>query len=86
MGKPDDAALWFAAAIRIDSNTTVGRRALVGYGDARLRLGDTLDGMLAYQTVVSDASQSDSTHQMALDRLAELRGMAPFDSGRIILR
>jgi tetratricopeptide (TPR) repeat protein len=86
MGMPGDAVLWFAAAIRIDSGTTVGRRALVGYGDARLRLGDTLAGALAYQTVASDAVQSDSVHQMAVDRLEGLRGSAPFDSARIILR
>jgi tetratricopeptide (TPR) repeat protein len=85
-GMPEDAALWFAAAIRIDSNTTVGRRALVGYGDAQLRLGDSVAGVLAYRTVVSDAVQSDSIHQMALDRLEGLRGSAPFDSARIILR
>jgi tetratricopeptide (TPR) repeat protein len=85
-GMPDDAALWFAAAIRIDSNTTVGRRALVGYGDAQLRLGDTLTGELAYQTVVSDAVQSDSIHQMALDRLASLRESARYDSDQTILR
>jgi hypothetical protein len=85
-GMPADAALWFAAAIRIDSNTTVGRRALVGYGDARLRLGDSVAGVLAYRTVVSDAVQSDSIHLMALDRLEGLRGSAPFDSARIILR
>jgi hypothetical protein len=86
MGIHQDAALWFAAAIRIDSNTTVGRRALVGYGDARLHMGDTLAGALAYQTVVSEAVQTDSIHQMALDRLEGLRGSAPFDSARIILR
>jgi tetratricopeptide (TPR) repeat protein len=86
MDRPDDAALWFAAALRIDSNTTAGRRALVGYGDAQLRLGDTLAGAVAYQTVVSDATQSDSIHLMALDRLEELRASAPFDSARIILR
>lgn len=86
LGKPEDAALWLAAAIRIDSSTTVGRRALVGYGDARLRLGDTLAGALAYQTVVSDAVQTDSIHQMALDRLEGLRGSAQFDTARIILR
>jgi tetratricopeptide (TPR) repeat protein len=86
MDRPEDAALWFAAAIRIDSNTTVGRRALVGYGDAQLRLGDTIAGALAYQTVISDATQSDSIHVMALDRLEGLRGSAPFDSARIILR
>jgi hypothetical protein len=85
-GTPKDAALWFAAAIRIDSNTTVGRRALVGYGDARLRLGDSVAGALAYRTVVSDAVQTDSIYQMALDRLEGLRGSAPFDSIRTILR
>ncbi len=85
-GVPEDAALWFAAAIRIDSNTTVGRRALVGYGDAQVRLGDTLAGVLAYQTVVSDAVQTDSIHQMALDRLEGLREAARFDSDRTILR
>jgi tetratricopeptide (TPR) repeat protein len=85
-GMPNDAALWFAAAIRIDSNTTVGRRALVGYGDAQLRLGDSVAGALAYRTVVSDAVQRDSIYQMALDRLEGLRGSAPFDSVRTILR
>jgi hypothetical protein len=85
-GMLEDAALWFAAAIRIDSNTTVGRRALVGYGDARLRLGDSVAGALAYRTVVSDAVQTDSIYQMALDRLEGLRGSAPFDSARTILR
>ncbi|MEO8090169.1 MAG: hypothetical protein ABI703_07730 [Gemmatimonadales bacterium] len=85
-GMPADAALWFASAIRIDSNTTVGRRALVGYGDAQLRLGDSVAGILAYRTVVADAVQSDSIHRMAVDRLEGLRGSAPFDSARIILR
>jgi tetratricopeptide (TPR) repeat protein len=86
-GKPDDAVLWFAAAIRIDSGTPVGRRALVGYGDARLRLGDTIAGALAFQAVASDAVQSDSTSQMARDRLEELRA-ARFsgESPRTILR
>jgi len=83
---PQDAVLWFAAAIRIDSNTTVGRRALVGYGDARLRLGDSVAGAQAYRVVVADAVQSDSIHQMALDRLEGLRGSAAFDSARTILR
>jgi len=85
-GMPNDAALWFAAAIRIDSNTIVGRRALVGYGDARLRLGDSVAGVMAYRMVVSDAVQTDSIYQMALDRLEGLRGSAPFDSVRTILR
>jgi tetratricopeptide (TPR) repeat protein len=72
-GQHDDALLWFAAAIRVDSNTIVGRRALVGYGDARLRLGDPIAAALAYQAVVSDQVQSDSIHLMARDRLQDLR-------------
>jgi tetratricopeptide (TPR) repeat protein len=85
-GKPDDAALWFAAAIRVDSSTPVGRRALVGYGDAKLRLGDTIAGALAFQAVAVDQVQSDSTTQMARDRLEELRARASSDMPRTILR
>lgn len=85
-GKPEDAVLWFAAAIRIDSGTAVGRRALVGYGDARLRLGDTASGALAFEAVASDPVQSDSTSQMARDRLEELRARALGDQPRTILR
>jgi hypothetical protein len=72
-GKLQDATLWYAATIRIDSNTTVGRRALVGYGDSRLKLGDTIAAALAFQAVASDRVQSDSIRQMAEDRLSELR-------------
>ena len=72
-GSHTDAALWFASAIRVDSNTIVGRRALVGYGDARLRLGDPIAAALAYQAVMSDDVQSDSIRQMAADRLQDLR-------------
>jgi tetratricopeptide (TPR) repeat protein len=71
-GKLQDATLWYAASIRIDSSTTVGRRALVGYGDARLKLGDTIAAALAFQAVASDRVQSDSISQMAEDRLSEL--------------
>jgi tetratricopeptide (TPR) repeat protein len=85
-GKPGDAALWFAAAIRVDSGTPVGRRALVGYGDAKLRLGDTTAGALAFDAVASDPVQSDSTTQMARDRLEELRARALGNTPRTILR
>ncbi len=84
--KPSDAALWFAAAIRVDSSTPVGRRALVGYGDAKLRLGDTAAGVQAFQAVASDQVQSDSTSQMARDRLEELRARSAGDLPRTILR
>jgi tetratricopeptide (TPR) repeat protein len=85
-GRPGDAALWFAAAIRVDSGTPVGRRALVGYGDARIRLGDTLAAEHAYEAVTSDAVQSDTTMQMAQDRLVELRARASTNLPGTILR
>ena len=85
-GQPDDAALWFAAAIRVDSVTPVGRRALVGYGDAQLRLGDTAAAAGAFEAVAADAVQSDSTMQMAQDRLEELRARASANVPRTILR
>ena len=75
-GRPEEAERWFAAAIRVDSATPVGRRALVGYGDAVLRLGDTAAAATAYQAVVADPVQSDSTTHMARDRLEELRARA----------
>jgi tetratricopeptide (TPR) repeat protein len=83
-GKVEDAALWFAAAIRVDSSTPVGRRALVGYGDAQLHMGDTIAGAMAFQAVASDLVQSDSTSRMARDRLEELRAVS--SSPRTILR
>jgi tetratricopeptide (TPR) repeat protein len=85
-GKPEDAVLWFAATIRVDSATPVGRRALVGYGDAQLRLGDTLAAAAAYQAVAADLTQSDSTNQMARDRLEELRARSPDNVPYTILR
>jgi tetratricopeptide (TPR) repeat protein len=72
-GKLQDATQWYAAAIRIDSSTTVGRRALVGFGDARLKSGDTIAAERAFQAVTSDRVQSDTVSQMAEDRLSELR-------------
>jgi tetratricopeptide (TPR) repeat protein len=85
-GQPEDAALWFATAFRVDSATAVGRRALVGYGDAQLRLGDTAAGATAYQAVVEDLVQSDSTNLMARDRLEELRARSPGNVPFTILR
>jgi tetratricopeptide (TPR) repeat protein len=85
-GKPEDAALWFAAAIRVDSGTAVGRRALIGYGDAKLLMGDTIAGALAFQAVAADPVQSDSTSQMARDRLEELRARGAGEGPRTILR
>jgi hypothetical protein len=64
----------------------VGRRALVGYGDARIRQGDTAAAAQAYQAVADDAVQSDSTMQMARDRLEEIRARSNLDPPGTILR
>jgi tetratricopeptide (TPR) repeat protein len=83
-GRPEDAVLWFGAAIRVDSSTAVGRRALVGYGDAQTRLGDTLAGGAAYEAVAEDRVQSDSTTMMARDRLEELRARSNYQPHTIL--
>jgi len=83
-GKMEDAALWFAAAIRVDSSTAVGRRALVGYGDAQIRLGDTTAAAAAYEFVAEDRVQSDSTTLMARDRLEELRARSRYQPHTIL--
>jgi hypothetical protein len=83
-GRPEDAALWFAAVIQVDSSTAVGRRALVGYGDAQIRLGDTLAGAAAYEAVAEDRVQSDSTTLMARDRLEELRARSNYQPHTIL--
>jgi hypothetical protein len=70
----------------VDSATPVGRRALVGYGDAQLRLGDTVAGATAYLAVVADLVQTDSTNLMARDRLEELRARSPGNLPYTILR
>jgi tetratricopeptide (TPR) repeat protein len=85
-GRPEDAALWFAAAIRVDSSTAVGRRALVGYGDAQISLGDTAAAVEAYRAVAADAVQSDTTMQLAQDRLEEMRARSSDNMPRTILR
>jgi tetratricopeptide (TPR) repeat protein len=66
-----NAALWFAEAARMDSTSATGRRALLAYGDNRIRQGDTLAAALAFQTVVT-SSDADSAGQIAKVKLAAL--------------
>jgi hypothetical protein len=68
----------------VDSSTAVGRRALVGYGDAQIRLGDSLAGAAAYEAVAEDRVQSDSTSLMARDRLEELRARSNYQPHTIL--
>ena len=72
-GRDQDAALWYAEAAMADSTSLVGRRALVGVGDARLRQGDTLAAALAYQAAVSASpEEGDSLAAIATVRLAKI--------------
>lgn len=70
-----NAALWFAEAARMDSTSAVGRRALLAYGDSRIRQGDTLAAALAFQAVVT-STDADSAGQVAKVKLAAL-GFVP---------
>jgi tetratricopeptide (TPR) repeat protein len=79
-GRDDDAALWYAEAARADTASEIGRRALVGFGDLKLRHGDTLAAALAYQAVVSASpADGDSVATLAAGRLAQIGLTSPSD-------
>lgn len=75
--QPDLAETWFRAVLRADSLGAAGRRARVGVGDARLRQGDVIGALLAWQRVLDHGSIGedglDSVTTMALERMAALR-------------
>ena len=64
-----EAEQWFDRAARRDPSGIVGRRALVGFGDARLRQGDLFSANLAWQAVASARVAADSITILALERL-----------------
>jgi tetratricopeptide (TPR) repeat protein len=68
-GNIEDAALWFAESARVDSTSVTGRRALLGFGEARVQAGDTLAAVLAFQAA-ANVSTPDSVSQAAAARLA----------------
>lgn len=69
---PDSAEAWFRGATGVDSTGPVGRAAMLGIGDARARQGDLIGAALAYQAVLSSATQSDSLSAIAGARLNAL--------------
>lgn len=85
-GRADDAAAWFIQAVRVDSASWTGRRALIGLGDARVGQGDILGAAIAFQSVLdSRSSPSDSLARMAAERLRSLGAagpMLPADTAR----
>ena len=69
---PDSAEVWFRSAAGVDSTTPIGRSAMLGLGDARMRQGDLVGAALAYQTVLSSGERSDSLSVVAAAKLNAL--------------
>lgn len=70
-GRAVDGDRWFGLAARLDSGTAVGRRALVGLGDARVAVGDTIAAVIVWQRLADEAA-ADSISLMAAARLRAL--------------
>jgi hypothetical protein len=70
-GHPADAEQWLVQAVRVDSVSWTGRRALIALGDARVGQGDILAAAIAYQSA-ADAGTADSLGRIARERLAGL--------------
>lgn len=66
---PTEAEPWFDRAARSDPLGQVGRRAMVGFGDARLAQGDMAAAALAWQGVAAAPVSPDSITALALERL-----------------
>lgn len=82
-GRVDDAAAWFTQAVRADSTSWTGRRALIGLGDARVGQGDILAAAIAFQSVVDTRTgPADSLAQIAEGRLRALGAAGPGDTAR----
>jgi hypothetical protein len=58
-------------AARLDSGSATGRRALVGMGDARVAVGDTIAAVIVWQRL-ADEPGADSISQLAAARLRAL--------------
>jgi hypothetical protein len=69
---PGDAERWLDHAAQRLPDGVIGRRALVGYGDARAQQGDSVGARGAWHAVALGPGAPDSVTQLALLRLAEL--------------
>jgi hypothetical protein len=81
--RPGDAERWLARAAHRDPQGAVGRRALIGVGDARLRQGDTVAARVAWQALAVADATPDSLTQLALLRLQALTSTVVPDSGTL---
>jgi tetratricopeptide (TPR) repeat protein len=80
-GQPADAERWLVQAVRVDSVSWTGRRALIALGDARVGQGDILAAAIAYQSA-ADAGTTDSLGRMARERLTRLATGGDDSTGR----
>lgn len=80
-GQPADAERWLVQAVRVDSVSWTGRRALIALGDARVGQGDILAAAIAYQSAV-DAGSTDSLGRIARQRLTRLGNGGDDSTGR----
>jgi tetratricopeptide (TPR) repeat protein len=69
---PDVAERWLVQAVRADSSSGLGRRALLALGRARVARADTLGALLTYQAAVAAGEVSDSISQAAAAQLRAL--------------
>ena len=79
-GHPADAEQWLVQAVRVDSVSWTGRRALIALGDARVGQGDILAAAIAYQSA-ADAG-ADSLGRIARERLSRLGAGGGEPNGR----
>jgi tetratricopeptide (TPR) repeat protein len=77
---PARAEEWFRTAAAADSSSDVGRLALVGVGDARVRQGDVVAGAISYQAAIAKSARPDSVHQLATRKLNALASAGAADS------
>jgi tetratricopeptide (TPR) repeat protein len=80
-GRAEDAERWLVQAVRVDSVSWIGRRALIALGDARVGQGDILAAAIAYQSA-ADGGATDSLGRLARERLNRLGGGGVADTTR----
>ncbi|MGH7701546.1 MAG: hypothetical protein ACREMO_00480 [Gemmatimonadales bacterium] len=77
LSQPAVAARWFGEAIVVDSTSDVGRRSLLGMGDARMAQGDILAAAIAFESAIVRDSVADSISQVAARKLNALGSAQP---------
>ncbi|HEY4321818.1 MAG TPA: hypothetical protein VGM77_11660 [Gemmatimonadales bacterium] len=80
-GHLGEAELWLNRATGRAPDTPIGRRAMVGFGTARLREGDSVTARSAWEAVATSPAPADTITQLALQHLQQLAPVMAGDSG-----